>query len=97
MNYLTSKLNFNSIALIVSLLFFVYTFLFYLNCTIYYKYHIEHNVDQSVMYQTFSSAKTEIDIVMTHLKITLGYILFMFIYIIHHMYSGSNKVQKESN
>lgn len=91
MNYLISKLSFNKIALIVTLLFLVIKSLFYLDCAIYYKYHIDQNFDQSVMYQTFKAAKTEIDIVMGQLIITFAYIIFMLIYIIYHMYSENNK------
>ena len=46
------KITFNVVMLIITIAFIVYSSMFFLNCMIEYKYHIDENFDKSNLYFT---------------------------------------------
>ena len=79
------KITFNDIMLVITMIFILYSSMFLLNCMIEYKYHIDQNFDHAKMYITYLDRKTELLIVMRYLKISISYLIFIFIYFIYKM------------
>lgn len=79
------KITFNVIMLVITMIFILYSSMFLLNCMIEYKYHIDQNFDHAKMYITYLDRKTELLIVMRYLKISISYLIFIFIYFIYKM------------
>ena len=77
------KITFNVIMLVITMIFILYSSMFLLNCMIEYKYHIDQNFGHAKMYITYSDRKTELLMVMRYLKISISYLIFIFIYFIY--------------
>ena len=80
-----SKITFNIIILIITIIFIACSSIYLLNCMIEYKYHIEENFDHANLYYTYSDRKWELSELMLYLKCCIAYFIFIFIYFIYQI------------
>lgn len=71
------------IVILISIVLLIWTSLFLLNCMIEYKYNIDENFDQALLYDTYSSRISELETVMWYLKGGILYLLFMIFFFIY--------------
>lgn len=73
------------IAVFISIVLLIWTSLFLLNCMVEYKYNIDQNFTQDQLYYTYSSRKSELNMVMWYLKGGILYLLFMILFFVYQL------------
>lgn len=73
------------IAAFISIVLLIWTSLFLLNCMVEYKYNIDQNFTQDQLYYTYSSRKSELNMVMWYLKGGILYLLFMILFFVYQL------------
>lgn len=73
------------IAAFISIVLLIWTSLFLLNCMVEYKYNIDQNFTQNQLYYTYSSRKSELNMVMWYLKGGILYLLFMILFFVYQL------------
>lgn len=73
------------IAAFISIVLLIWTSLFLLNCMVEYKYNIDQNFTQDQLYYTYSSRKSELNMVMWYLKGGILYLFFMIIFFVYQL------------